>query len=556
MKHFKFLFFLLLLTIATSAQTSEQHLRKHVEYLASDKLEGRRTGEPGAVDAAKYIEKEFAKYKLKPGQQLTHGATYTQGFPYIAGVELGKGNSLVIGEKKLEVGVNWMPLGYSMNADFPATGVVFAGFGIIAPEANYDDYKGLDVKDKIVLVFDSTPDAGNPHSPFVRFNIHTKANIAKDKGAKAIILIAEDPDFKNDRLSKLSYDRTLGETAIPVAGITRTVGAQLLDLSDAETLRGVEDFLSTTRDKSTPGNLQQNDPAAKGANRPVGNTEVRPSASVAVKIDLVKKQVTASNVIGILPGTDPQLKDEAIVIGAHYDHLGHGGSGSLAANSTDIHHGADDNASGTSAVLELARNFAKEKKNKRTLIFMAFSGEEEGLLGSKFYVNNAAYPLDKTIAMINLDMVGRLNGNKLTVGGVGTAAEWNEAVKRRNDIMFDNDSGYGVGKKFQLQLNEDGFGPSDHSSFYGKNIPVLFFFTGTHNDYHKPSDTFEKINYEGLTRIVDYVGQIAKAIDENPTKPTYAVAKSSGQMGQVRMSVSLGTIPNYADSTDGMIIDG
>jgi aminopeptidase YwaD len=282
------------------------------------------------------------------------------------------------------------------------------------------------------------------------------------------------------------------------------------------------------------------------------------------------------NVIGILPGHDPILKNEAIVIGAHYDHLGHGGQGSLAANSTEIHHGADDNASGTAAVIELARQFAKEKKNKRTIIFMAFSGEEDGLFGSKYYVNNPVWPLDKTVAMINLDMVGRLNENKLNVGGIGTASEWKQSIQKLNVLSVDlkaeklpstqypNMVGV-VGTPtavvaktplFSLQLNEDGFGPSDHSSFYGKQIPVLFFFTGTHLDYHKPSDIADKINYSGEVNVINYVAAITKSIDENPTRPTYAVAKSSNAGGRTGFNVSLGTIPNYADSTDGMVLDG
>ncbi len=336
------------------------------------------------------------------------------------------------------------------------------------------------------------------------------------------------------------------------------------------------------------------------------------------------KEVEAYNVIGILEGTDPVLKNEAIVIGAHYDHLGKGGMGSLAANSTEIHHGADDNASGTSALIELAPQFAKAKNNKRTLIFIAFGGEEEGLLGSRHYVNNPVFPLDKTVAMINLDMVGRLKDDKLTVGGIGTASEMKGLVEGINGTVAENQSflntiqtafyknnlccvnlrfeakrvvATGVVPKgrladavrtvmetrpdsmenriaesdstkepkflsppklpFTLQLNEDGFGPSDHSSFYGKQIPVLFFFTGTHLDYHKPSDTFEKINYEGLRRIFGYVSEIAKAIDTNPTRPTYTVAKSSGaETGRRSFAVSLGTMPGYSEGTDGMLIEG
>lgn len=282
------------------------------------------------------------------------------------------------------------------------------------------------------------------------------------------------------------------------------------------------------------------------------------------------KRYDAWNVIGILPGHDPVLKNEAIVIGAHYDHLGHGGQGSLAANSTEIHHGADDNASGVAAIIEIAREFAGRNphgskgasSNKRTLIFIAFSGEEEGLFGSSFYVQNPVFPLDKTVAMINLDMVGRLKDDKLTIGGIGTASEWKGMVEKENPFVPGED---GAGLElairadplFRLQLNEDGFGPSDHSSFYGKKIPVLFFFTGTHNDYHKPSDTADKINYKGEVKVISYIDNITKAIDQNSERPTYTIAKSSGMGGgRSGFNISLGTIPNYADSTDGLLLDG
>lgn len=277
--------------------------------------------------------------------------------------------------------------------------------------------------------------------------------------------------------------------------------------------------------------------------------------------------VQAYNAIGILEGNDPVLKNEAIVIGAHYDHLGKGGMGSLAANSTEIHHGADDNASGTSALIELARQFSQAKNNKRTIIFIAFGGEEEGLLGSKYYVNNPVFPIEKTVAMINMDMVGRLKDDKLTIGGIGTATEWKGLVESKNFQLNTTTTNLSdkvaqaavtLTSPFQLQLNEDGFGPSDHASFYGKQIPVLFFFTGTHLDYHKPSDTAEKINYVGLTAITNYVAEIVKSVDQNQVKPTYTVAKSSGnEAGRRGFNVSLGTIPSYSEgTTDGLVIDG
>ena len=280
--------------------------------------------------------------------------------------------------------------------------------------------------------------------------------------------------------------------------------------------------------------------------------------------------VTGYNVIGRLEGRDKRLRNEAIVIGAHYDHLGHGGkgSGSLMPDSTEIHHGADDNASGTAAVIELARQFTREKSNKRTIIFVAFSGEEEGLFGSKYFVNNPVFPLENIVAMINLDMVGRLHDNKLTIGGIGTASEWKNLVEKKNTgestvtplALSSNmrlKPAASPAYNFVLGLSEDGFGPSDHSSFYTKKIPVLFIFTGTHLDYHKPSDTADKINYTGEANIISYVAAITRAIDQNQTRPTYTVAKVTAPTGgRSGFNVTLGTIPSYTDSTDGMVIDG
>lgn len=285
-------------------------------------------------------------------------------------------------------------------------------------------------------------------------------------------------------------------------------------------------------------------PGSRGANGKAGYLQEFPYARIG------QPTVSGYNVIGILEGTDSELRKEAVVIGAHYDHLGKGGAGSLAANSTEVHFGADDNASGTAAIIELARQFTREKKNKRTIVFIAFSGEEEGLFGSKHYVNNPSFPVENTVAMFNLDMVGRLSSDKLTVGGIGTAIEWKTLLEEKNA-----DPSRGA---FTLALNEDGFGPSDHSSFYTKKIPVLFFFTGTHLDYHKPSDTADKINFDGVARIVSYVGALVNSVDQSPAKPTYAVAKSTGTPGGNRggFSISLGTIPGYADSSDGMVIDG
>ena len=313
-----------------------------------------------------------------------------------------------------------------------------------------------------------------------------------------------------------------------------------------------------------------------------------PGLKLSISTDVVRHPVPAYNVAGILDGSDPVLKNEVIVIGAHYDHLGRGGEGSLAPREGEIHHGADDNASGVAGVLELARIFSSQyPRPRRTLVFIAFSGEEEGLIGSSFYVNNPILPLARTVAMINMDMVGRLKNNNLIVGGVGTAQEWRSAIEAGNLMQgttitagtptketTDTSRGTQGGvplvvsangrtivssdatKNFVLTLNEDGYGPSDHSSFYAKQLPVLFFWTGTHDDYHKPTDTADKINYQGEAEILKFVAHIIQGADQSDKRPTFAVAKSESTGRSMGFRVYLGTIPNYADSNDGLKLDG
>jgi hypothetical protein len=569
----QFLSFLLLFSLTASvtaqkAGTTEQNLRTNVTYLSSDQLEGRRTGEQGATTAAGYIANLFAQYKLKPGVAATVNGkaskNFLQKFPFTTGAEVAPtGNEFKLNLKNVgnfpvqtEDNNPVKPLIYSPNAEAANAPVVFAGYGIESPESNFNDYDGLNVTGAVVLAFDGNPENDTPRSAFSRFAVHAKAKLAKDKGAVGLLLISREEKLENDRNARVRYDQTLGETAVPVFAVSRTTAANILGIKNAE-LKTIETL--TAMKKDTTARIK------------IGFREMSPT--VSFKVNTVKTQADAYNIVGILEGTDAVLKNEAIVIGAHYDHLGKGGQGSLAANSAEIHHGADDNASGTAALLELARQFAKDKKNRRTIIFVAFGGEEEGLIGSKFYVNNAVFPLDKTVAMLNMDMVGRLSENKLTVGGIGTAAEWKDLINNNNQSGFKTLRNEGLGKvtirnnqtgevtdktypNFNLQLNEEGFGPSDHSSFYGKQIPVLFFFTGTHADYHKPTDTADKINYAGLAKVLDFVAEIIRNVDQNPMKPTYKVAPTSAQGGRTSFNVTIGVIPGYGESTDGMVLDG
>jgi hypothetical protein len=562
---------LLLATLPVVAQQalepSPARLRQHVSYLASDALEGRRTGTPGATDAARYIAGEFARIGLRPANQGAKPPRrmseallrYLQSFPYVAGVQLGKGNALSFGkyphvnQVSLETGVDWLPLGISAKAKVDG-GLVFAGFGITAAELGYDDYTGLDTNGKIAIALQGNPDGNNPHSQFSRFEgVQWKAIAARNAGAKALILVARDKNFKDDRLSDLAYDNRTRDAGIPVIVLSRQAIDKILALSDTS--------------------LSQLEPATvaktPGANRSL-------IGGITLSTDLGRVEVPAYNVVGVLEGSDPVLKNEHIVIGAHYDHLGRGGDDSLAPGSRAIHHGADDNASGTAGLLELARVFSAQRpKLRRSVIFIAFGGEEEGLLGSNYYVNNPLVPLDQTIAMINMDMIGRMKDRKLVIGGVGTSSEWREMVKSANrvNVSANADSARPKGIPivvsangrtittvdpngvFELALNEDGFGPSDHASFYLKQIPVLFFFTGTHSDYHKPSDTFDKINYDDEARILTLIARIIRDVDAADKRVAFTTAKAEPpRTGGFR--VYLGTIPSYADSTTGLLIDG
>src|SRR6185295_373423 len=341
---------LALFVLSTSAfaqqlEPSATKLQQHVSYLASDELDGRRTGTAGANEAAKYIAREFERLGIRT-PPITDSrkinvmlARYLQTFPYIGRVELGKNNVLSVrnGETlNLRAGEDWMPLGISPNQKLDLTGVVFPGYGITANELNYNDYKATYTKNQVAVIQKGTPDGDNPHGRFTTAGqLRFKVAAAQSAGVGALLIISSEDDLKNDALAKLHYDNA-GLASIPVAVISKQV---------AEKLANAKEVRLTT--------------------------------------DVVRADVPAHNVVGVIEGSDPVLKNESIVIGAHYDHLGRGGEGSLAARPGEIHHGADDNASGTAGVLELARIFsAQRSKLKRTLVFIAFSGEEEGLLGS------------------------------------------------------------------------------------------------------------------------------------------------------------------------------
>jgi len=585
---------------ASQIAPSAERLRSHVTYLASDALEGRRTGTPGADGAAQFIAGEFVRLGLKPGSPSEDGAPRTRGeaqsrflqrFPYISGIEIGKNNMMQLTPQtsiqpaggaapaaavlNFRAGDDFVPLGFSSNARVVDAPLAFVNYGITAPELNHDDYTGSRVAGHIAVAFAGTPDGDNPHGAFGRYeDLRYKAIAARNAGAKGLILIAREVNFKDDPLSRLRYDHNSSDAGLPVVAVSRQSAERMLQAGGL--VNSISELETAIREMiSTATKLGRN-----GGRDTTLEARLLDSVKLTLQADIIRREVAAANVIGLLEGSDPNLKNEAIVIGAHYDHLGRGGTGSLAPREGEVHHGADDNASGTAGMIELARIFSTQRpKPRRTIVFAAFSGEEEGLLGSNYYVNHPVVPLANTVAMINMDMIGRMKDRKLVIGGVGTAPEWKAMIERVNVLQgmtvtasstaHSSSSlpmvvgangrtvvGNDVTKQFLLALNEDGFGPSDHSSFYAKQIPVLFFWTGTHPDYHKPSDTAEKINYDDEARILAMVARIVREVDANDKRPTYQVAKSPAAGRSTGFRVYLGTIPNYADASDGLLLDG
>lgn len=502
-------------------------IRERITYLASDGLAGRGSGTKGNEAAAQFVAGIFKRDGLKPlgttqqsnPQASMDGSGYFQPFTFVSGVAKGGGNRLqaVVGGKTVsyKAGTEFEPSGVSM-AGKAGGEVVFVGYGIQSQDPAHDDYAGLDVKGKVVLLIAGAP-GNDPHSPLLEFaGIRRKALIARDKGATGILVVL--PQASDQ--PKMNADESPNDAGLPIIVVRQNV---------------VSDWLKASG-KADPTNA-----LANGA--PTFATGVK----VTLATDVRKVVKTTANIAGLLEGSDPTLKNEVVVIGAHMDHLGMGGTGSLAESTAPaIHHGADDNASGTAGVLALADYYSSlATRPKRSLLFICFSGEELGLLGSAHYVKSPLLPLDRTAAMLNMDMIGRLKDNKLIISGSGTSPDWNPLLDEFNRTAA-----------FTIARSESGFGASDQQSFYVAKIPVLFFFTGLHSDYHKPSDTAEKINAEGEARVVELVAQCATRIADNPTRPAYQQMVVPQDSGGARFRVSLGSIPDYAAEVEGVQLSG
>ncbi len=507
-------------------QISIEKIKQDVYTLASDTMKGRKPGTPEGQLASMYIRRKMKEAGLK-----MLGNNGFQKFDVVYDVKLGKLNSLTFEDFEGKAGVNYTPYSFSENARLNAPGV-FAGYGFSIRQDSliWDDYQGIDVKNRWVMIFRGDPESDKTDSPFLAFSEERgKVLTAKDKGAIGVIFVTGEKLDSRDTLVPLQYDKSGATAGIPVLHVTRAVADRML-AKTGKKVRDLEKQLTENRKPmSFPIPLQ-----------------------LKATVQVAMQQAMTVNVTGMLEGSDSLLKHEYVVIGAHYDHLGMGGpgSGSRMPDTIAIHNGADDNASGVAGVLALAGHFAAAPvKPARSMIFVAFTAEESGLLGSRYFVKHCPVDLKKITAMINLDMIGRLqeDSGSLMISGTGTSAEAMDIIQKHASRL-----------PFQLKFSPEGYGASDHSSFYVEDIPVFFFTTGAHDDYHTPFDDVEKLNLTGQQAILEFIAAIAEDIAGRDKPLSFREAGPKGSQSRSnRFKVTLGILPDFAGNENhGLRVDG
>jgi hypothetical protein len=517
---------LLVLWARPVEQIEPKRYTEHVKFLASPELKGRGAGSAGLERAADYIAGEFRKYGLKPAGA---SGAYFQPFTVTTGAKPGAGNRLAVHDSgrtsALQLKEDYIPLSFSANGGAKA-GIVFAGYGITANEYQYDDFAGIDVKDKVVLVLRYEPkrfrkDAAGPE----RADTHhaylvSKAINARNHGAKAMVLVnGAGPE----------------DTLIRFGSVAGPENAGILIVQSKNSV--VDRWLAAAG--TSLSKLQ------KQIEEKPASFVLPESLQIELEIDIQRERAQVKNVLGYLPGKT----SEYVVIGAHYDHLGLGNQDSLAPSQIGtVHPGADDNASGTAGLLELARVFsAQHGELRRGLLFAAFAGEEIGLLGSSEWVKAPTLPLGDAVAMINMDMIGRVSKSKLYIGGTGTGSTFEPLLKET------------AGKyPFQIDYSADGYSSSDHTSFVAKGIPVLFFFSGLHSDYHKPSDTWDRIEGPAAAKVVSLIAEVTGRLLAAGERPQFKKVEMAAHGGPVPGGSGggygpyFGSIPDFAPVENGV----
>jgi hypothetical protein len=528
------------LTAVAAEKTSDsvERMKKDLFFLAGDECEGRGVETQGINKAADHIAGVFKDVGVKPA--LPNGS-YFQPFTIPGPSKLSAPNTLVLNgpqNQELAPTINKEYSVSGLTGKGKATGeVVVVGYGISIKDG-YDDYKGMDVKGKIVVILRQTPrmnsKSGKLPNSLGHASLNAKIATAEAHKAAGIIFINDqDKAGKDDPLMPFEYAQGGGNAPFPVVQVRRSIVDRLL-----APLHTTVSELETEIDKDL---------------KPLSRVT---SWTATIETTVVRTELNLKNIIGVLEGKGP-LANETVVIGAHYDHLGRGERGSRSPGSKDVHFGADDNGSGTTAVLELARRLAAVKEREgRRIVLMLFSGEERGLLGSVYYCKNPVFPLKDTVAMINLDMVGRLRDDpktmkpNLEIGGIGSGKNFEALVDELNKKF-----------EFNIKKSRSGTGPSDHTSFYLKSVPVFFFFTGMHPQYHMPADKPDTINYEGMTKIVEMVEELALKIAGDKQRPEYVAVKAGKNdppSGSPRGLPTIKFIPgDYdEDQKNGVLVGG
>ena len=513
------------------AETAETRLTASVAYLASDELEGRMTGSEGARRAADHIADALRGLGLEPAGE---DGSYFQSFEFTAKRRvLPEHNALRVSvggeDRDYAVDADFRPLSFSANANVTGD-VVFAGYGLSTP-GGYDSYAGLDVADKIVVVLRYVPEEvdAERRAELNRYaGLRYKAMIARDRGAKAILVVAGPNSPNAGKLIPLTFDNSLSGSGIVAASVSGDVAATVFAAAGKD-LEEVQSQL----DVENPHFLGQ---------------FALQDVELSIEAGVERVKATDRNVLARLPATVTSAI-ETVVVGAHYDHIGRGGASSLARQGEEgeIHNGADDNASGVAVVLELAGALAQVQARPRNVMFAFWSGEELGLIGSSWFVDEPTLPLEDIVAYLNFDMVGRLRDNRLSLQGVGSSSVWRRHIERRN-----------IPAGFDLALLDDPYLPTDSTAFYPKGVPILSFFTGSHEDYNRPTDDPATLDYGGMARIAAFGGAILNDVVAAAERPDYAEVQNTTSTGGDRdtLRAYLGTIPDYTTDLAGVKISG
>ena len=506
----------------SSSEITEDEIMSHIRYLSHENREGRLPGTRGSQDVIAYLIKNLKSYGVKPA----FDKSYTQPFEIKTGIKLGPLNSLIINKDTMVVQSDYLPLFFSANGSFSSE-VVFAGYGfqIDEKELKWDDYEGLDVKDKWVIVMRHSPERNQPHSIYASHSpLHKKMLVAKDNGAKGIIFVSQ---IEDEELYPLKYVPGFKNNESPAIILSKNRANKVFERVGWS----IKKIQNEMNQSLKPLSFQ------------LGVLNV--NATINLELTVSK----GANVVGEIRSRNREFRDEYILIGAHFDHIGMGGpgSGSKEPEENRIHPGADDNASGTAGLLEIAQKLSSNINYlKRSILLVGFDAEEKGLLGSKHFIESSPIKIENITTMINMDMIGRMSDSSYTVGGVGTSPSFEyllDSLKRN--------------RPFNLIMNKPGFGPSDHATFYTKNIPVLFFFSGVHDEYHTPADTWHLINLQGEKHILNFIYDITYYLSRSPKRPVFQEAgPKERQMGSPqKVTVTFGIMPSYSSTEKGLEVD-